>query len=141
MNGDPTAYQKTLRENLENAKAIIPQEIFSPILSGYYYEYPEMCYRGQPNEATRILQSMLGNFLTPEQGMIAIRYGKTIKILWNDFESDPEVRQNYIENGNEDLLQAWDDYDKNSDDIVVLSDLGPQGDGTELYRTEIKRCP
>ena len=140
VSADPASYQKVLSDRLENAKAIIPQEIYSPILSGYYNEYPEICYRGKAKKASKILSSMLGNFLNGDQGVIAVRYGKTVEVLWHEFKDDPEIRQNYSDNGYDDLLNDWDNYDKNSDTIVVLSDLGPQGDGTELYSTEVKRC-
>jgi hypothetical protein len=140
IGANPAPYQKILEKRLEAAKAVIPHDLNSPILSGYYFEYPEICYRGSPAKAVKILDAMAGNFFQDTQGVLAIRYGKTTKILWKEFTENPEVRQNYIDNGAEGYLLAWDNYDTKSDTIAVLSDLGHQGDGTELYFTEIKRC-
>ena len=140
LGANPAPYQKLLEKRLEAAKAIIPQDIHSPILAGYYFEYPKICYRGTTSKAVKILDAMVGNFFQETQGVLAMRFGKTTKILWKEFSENPEVRQNYIDNGAEDLLAAWDTYDTKSDTIAVLSDLGHQGDGTELYFTEIKRC-
>jgi hypothetical protein len=140
IGANPAPYQKLLEKRLEAAKAVLPEDIHSPILAGYYHEYPEICYRGKAREAVKILDAMVGNFFQETQGVLAMRFGKTVKILWKEFSENPEVRQNYIDNGSEDILAAWDNYNTKSDTIVVLSDLGHQGDGTELYFTEIKRC-
>ncbi len=135
----PEPFWKVLTKRIEAANKISKTELRFVIESGYYYEYPEICYRGMAAEAVEILDAMLGNFLNEEQGVLAVRYGKT-KIVKSDFfKTEKALREAYEENDSREVAEYLD-FDGKNGDILVMSDLGPQGDGTELYATRIKVC-
>jgi hypothetical protein len=111
--------------------------------NSYMHDMEDMCYRGKPSEVKAIITALRGTLFQEDQGLYAVRYldKKSIfagmsKIF---FENNAEMRQGYEENGNT-AITEWDNFDTSSDTVAVISDLGPEGDGTELYLTEIKRC-
>ena len=78
------AYNKVMMKRIEAAAVLFPKRISTPIDSGYYYEYSEMCYRGKASEVPAVLNAMLGNFLTDEQGnkTYEVRFWDTTSGTW-----------------------------------------------------------
>jgi len=107
---------------------------------GHLYDFPAICYRGNPVRVMEVIAGLLGAVFQEDQGIQASRYGKT-KLISIDkdqfFETNAEVRAEHMINNPKEVA-LWEEYDTKSDTVLVLSDLGPQGDGTELYATEIK---
>jgi len=139
-------YWKVLTKRIDAATELMKKlekddrkELLFTINSGYLYEFPAMCYRGDTKEAVAVFDGMLGGFLTDEQGIQAIRYGKKKDIRSDFFKSDKALDEAYGEMDPEGVA-AWKDYDDSSDSILIMSDLGAQGDGTELYSTYIEKC-
>jgi len=133
------AYWNILMKRLEAAQVTSEEQIHSYIDNTYYYEYPELCYRGKMSEVVKVLDGMNGNFLTNEQGIHAYRYGKKKDIRSDIFKTEKSIREVYDEQRPEDV-EEYLAYDEKSDAVLVVSDLGAQGDGTELYLTYIKPC-
>jgi len=133
------AYWNILMKRIEAAQSTSKEEIHSYISSTYYYEYPEICYRGKMSEVVKVLDGMNDNFLTNEQGIHAYRYGKKTDVRSDLFKNEKSIREAYDEQRPEDV-EEYLAYDENSDAVLVVSDLGAQGDGTELYLTYIKPC-
>jgi len=110
----------------------------------YLHEVPTpFCYRGKPSDVPGIVQALMGTVFHPDQGIQAVRYGKVKKVM-PDFRKDffdtvQSVREEDEEN-NPNEVAAWDGYDEDSDSVLIMSDLGPEGDGVELYATRIPRC-
>lgn len=115
------------------------QELLFTIDHGYLHDFPAMCYRGETRDAVAVFQGMLGGFLTDEQGVEAIRWGKDQVVETEFFHDDKALKEAYEDN-NPDEVAEWINYDMKSDAILVMSNLGAQGDGTELYATYIERC-
>ncbi len=132
-------FGKLLINRIEAAEKALGQEYHFVIEYGYFYEFPTICYRGQNSDVPAILEAMTGTFLSDEQGILAIRYKDKTLITDDNFSSAAKLNEAY-EGGN-DETEIWLNYDKRKDDVLVMSNLGPQGDGTELYATFIKACP
>lgn len=108
---------------------------------GYFYQLPETCYTGETSAVIDTINGLRDGVFHTDMGISAIRYGK-IKVLFYEgqtIDDNAEVRAIHEQN-NPEAVAAWDHYKKKSDDVLVLSDFGPQGDGTELTATLIKRC-
>jgi hypothetical protein len=130
-----------IMDQLEKTNKVLKREIQLVMDNGYIYEFPAICYRGKTEDVPEIITSLMGSVFQDEQGIQAIRHGEKKIIYWDGFfeTATAEAREEYTVNNPDDVAQ-WNNYDKKSDTVLVMSDLGPQGDGTELYSTEIKRC-
>lgn len=133
------AYWRVLMKRIEAANKVAATEMTFPINSGYYYEFPELCYRGKTEEVVGVLDGMLGSFLNDGQGVMAYRHGETQVVRVDDFKSEKALKDRYGDE-NENEVKAWLKYKKTSKSVLVMSDLGAQGDGTELYATSVKPC-
>jgi hypothetical protein len=116
------------------------KEIQTVMRGGYLFEYPEICYRGKTADVPTIIKAMNDNFLHTDQGVLGFRYGSK-KIVDDDRLASKEAQEEAWGEENEFERGEWNDYDTSSDTVLVLTDLGPQGDGLELYSTKIARCP
>ncbi len=114
----------------------------------YLYEMPKMCYRGVAKDVPSLIEDMMSSdesILHRDQGIQAIRFQHSLFIYnaayfyltTKEEEVAYEIRTNHS-----DLIEEWEAYEasQKSKDVLILSDLGPQGDGTELYLTVVKPC-
>lgn len=125
-------------EQVEKAGKKLNREI-EVLDKGYLNSAPTLCYNGKPEDVLKIVQSLTTAF-HEDMGIQGVRYkNKKVFIYDQTFENDEDIRQNYEDNSPE-ALQAWKKYKTTSDAVLILSDFGPEGDGTELFDTEIKRC-
>ncbi len=131
-------YGRLLINRINAAEKALVQEYSFVIEYGYFYEFPKMCYRGSNSDVPKILEAMTGTFLNNEQGVLAIRYKNKTFISDENFNSEEKLNEAY-EGGN-DETKAWLNYDQRSNKVLVMSNLGPQGDGLELYATVIEEC-
>ncbi len=134
-------YQKKLMKDFEKANKALKREIQPNIDNKYFYELPTIRYRGNTSEVMGVIKALLGSVLHPEQGIQAARFGKTKIIYYKDqfFGNNAEIRKGLEENGQGKTMKIWDNYDTKSDTVLIMSDYGPQGDGTELTATQIAR--
>ncbi len=141
------AYWLKLQKQVETSAKALNRDIRLDEGYGLYiHQTPTMCYRGSTNQVPKVIQALMGSVFHQDQGIQAFRF-KDKKIIVDqyqfievsDAEKSKENRENYETNAPDDV-KVWDDYDVSSDDVLVMSDLGPQGDGTELNATLIKRC-
>jgi hypothetical protein len=129
-----------LMARIEAAQELWPQELHMLIDRAYLYEMPEICYHGSPARVMRLIEKMSGKFFHGDQGYFAIRYGHTKTILDpENFAEDSKLNERFPDR--EDIVDEWLNYNPLSSDVLILSNLGPQGDGTEVYSTRIRRCP
>jgi hypothetical protein len=140
----PEPYWKVIMKRLEKANEIQPfgagNEIETVLNAGYFFEYPEICYNGKTADVIEIVDAMNGNFMNDTQGVLAFRY-KNKKVVRDErFESVASLRE-ALGDDNPDEVSDWLEYDTSSDAVLVMTDLGQQGDGLELYSTKISRCP
>ncbi len=139
VSGSAKPFWRVIVKRIEAANELLGVKIHTPIESGYFHEYPPICYKGSISGVPAMIHSMLGSFLTDEQEVMALRYGKKKIINSNDFKTDEElVKVHQVNNKKE--VRAWLNYDESSVNVLVMSNLGAQGDGTELYATVIKPC-
>ncbi|MBY0472584.1 hypothetical protein K2X30_15575 [bacterium] len=131
-------YGKLLLKRIAEANKVLPEKQLFVIDQGYLHEYPKMCYRGEISNVPTIIQAMLGTFLTDEQNILAMRWKKKTLIHSDVFKSPTQLKDTYGDESDE--VRAWLDFDSDSDTVLIMSDLGPQGDGTELYETAIQPC-
>ncbi|MBI1859865.1 MAG: hypothetical protein HYR96_02980 [Deltaproteobacteria bacterium] len=142
VNKNAIAYWKILMKRVEDANkaGIYKSELLFTIDHGYFYQYPPMCYRGKIEEVVPVIDGMMkDNFLTSEQGIFAIRWGSQTDIRDDSFKSEKAINE-YFDGMNEEEIAEWVNFDKRSKNVLVMSNLGPQGDGTDLYATTIKPC-
>lgn len=132
-------YWRVIMKRLEAGNQVLPTEVLTPLNSGYFYEYPRMCYRGDIDEVPGILKAMRNNFLNGDQAVLALKYGAKSLVRSDEFKSKAALLK-YHDGNNAAEVKAWLEYDEASDKVLVMSNLGPQGDGTELYATFIGPC-
>ncbi|MDA8792402.1 hypothetical protein N9N67_04105 [Bacteriovoracaceae bacterium] len=116
----------------------------------YLFEMPTMCYEGPKEELiAKLFQLKEGgeSLLHRDQGIQAIKLGNyEINYYGDQFFGYTPVNPDYAESFEElryyykKEISQWEKYDQDSNDLFIFSDLGPQGDGTELYATIIKPC-
>lgn len=108
---------------------------------GYFYEFPAICYRGKASEVPEVIESLMGTVFHPDQDISAVKFG-AVKIVHNPatfFETNSK-RMKLLRRANPKDMKKWFSYSRGSSSVLVLSDFGPQGDGSELIATEISRC-
>ena len=132
-------YWRVIMKRLEAGNKVLPTEVRSALESGYLYEFPKMCYRGDVNGVPILIKAMLNNFLNADQGVLAIKYGAKKIVRSDEFKSEAALRK-YHDGSNAGEIKAWLSYAEDSDKVLIMSNLGPQGDGTELYATYIAPC-
>jgi len=107
--------------------------------TGHLHDYPAtICYRGFANDVPVILKSMIGTFLGNIQEILAIRYRSEMITYDRKFRSEAALLEAY-DGGNVGTAN-WITYNKRSGTVLVMSNLGQDGDGLELYSTFIKAC-
>lgn len=112
----------------------------------YLHEMPKICYRGKAKDVPGLIEEMMKDeesVLNQDQTVLAIRFGQVQIIYWTeDFfatTSNDETKKFHLEE-NKETTQLWEKYSLESKNVLILSNLGPQGDGTELYATVIAPC-
>ena len=140
VNQNAKPYGKVLLKRIEAAKAAMKIDYRFVIDNGYLYEFPTICYQGQASDVPSILKAMSGTFLNNTQGILAIRYGSRTIAYVDHFKSESALKKNYEGSGADKEIRTWLRFNESSKNVLVMSDLGHQGDGTELYTTVIKPC-
>ncbi len=109
------------------------------------HDAPKMCYKGNPLGVAPALQKIMNenDKLSSDSFMIAFRVGRqmTVYDTLSFFETVTEEERETLEESNPDEVKQWREYDTDSKTVLILNNLGPQGDGTELYATSVKPCP
>lgn len=138
---DDKPYWLKMIRQLVNANSMLGRNIEIVMERGYLGEFPAMCYRGKTAEVRDVIEGLMGSVFHEDQGIQAVRYGTKKFITYTDefFETNKERREEQEQNNAEEVA-LWDNYDTKSDTVLVMSDYGPQGDGTELTATSIVRC-
>jgi len=125
---------------IEKAKVLTDKEFEINIDRKYLHELPVMCYSGSPAAVMELIEKLGGTFFHEDQGYYATRWGREVdnKDPDNFGSTEAETRERFGEH--EDVLEEWFNYNKSSRDVLILSNFGPQGDGTELKLTRIRPC-
>jgi hypothetical protein len=139
VNSQSKPYWNKLKARIDAAQTVSQTKLYFAIDNGYFYQYPTLCYRGEISGVVDVIDGMQNGFMTNEQGILAIRYGDTEIKRSDEFKSEETLKEYYGED-REDEIAEWNDFDTKSDDVLVMSNLGPQGDGTDLYATTISPC-
>ena len=143
---NPKAFWNVIMNRLEVANKALGREMRLGIYDdnygeGYIYKMT-MCYRGDLAGVPKLIESMNGNFLNPNQGILAIAAGNTKVILDDAFKSRDGLKERFDSEYESNLrnINKWLKYDAKSLTAIVMSDYGEQGDGTELELTAIPPC-
>ncbi len=137
---DSAKFFEDLSKRIEAAQELWPQELTFNVDRAYLNDLTDICYHGNPLAVMKLLDKMSGKFFHDEQGHYAYRVGKIKKVLDDDnFGPDSELHERFPDHP--ETVDDWLNYDKKSSVILVISNWGPQGDGTELLPTWIPRCP
>jgi hypothetical protein len=135
-------YAKKLRKMTDNAEKAIGVEFNNVSPIGYsYFHHVDMCYRGDINEVKGVIDALYGPVFHEYQGIQAIRYGSKKYVYFKEdfFENNPEVLESDLEN-NPAEVKAWKAHKATSKNVLLLTDLGQNGDGLELNLSVIKPC-
>ncbi len=141
-------YAKLLKKRVELSAAALKRNIKIRDDGGggmYYHNAPTICYRGKGTDVPAILTALEEAGLFAEDQQMAYKIGTKKKVVFPDqwidgnTATNKEMRESYTENNPADV-KAWDQYKTTSDTVLWMTSLGPEGDGTELYANEIKRC-
>ncbi len=147
IRSNPRAFHNLLTNRAQAASEALGQKLIFNVADegygeNYLYNWENICYRGAITEVPQLINSMLGNFLNPDQGILAIGAGSKKEIFDDAFKSREGLKQRFDSEYETNLkdINMWLGYKANSKTALVMSDLGPQGDGTELYATQIPPC-
>jgi hypothetical protein len=141
LSADNVIDAKKFALTIEKANAKLAHTVFMNALRGYMWQLPNICYRGRPEEVWPLMQKLTGSIFHPDQGFLAVRYGSQQKILSDELgaATRKEWQAIYGEEG-ADQIDTWVNYNPGSKVVLVMSNLGDQGDGTDLYATAIVPC-
>ncbi len=146
------AYFRVLMKRIAAAReaGILSEDDQFVIESGYLYEYPQICFRGDIDDVAGIIDAMhtvpedesYRAFIEPDSGILGVSWGAK-RALFSDYLKNEDAVKDYygVEDGGEIpevVLELLEWFKK--DQVFVVTDLGPQGDGTEAYDTVIKAC-
>lgn len=141
-------YVKLLKKRVEISKAALKRD-FDWLDDGgggmYYHNLPTICYRGKATDVPAILTALEKAGLFAEYQQVAYKIGKKKFVNYPEewIDGNSERQREYREeltDMNPDEVKMWDKYKTTSETVLWMTNLGPQGDGLELYATEIKRC-
>ena len=144
---NPERFYKVLERRFEAAKERLQWDMHFNIWAdgtgdNYLYKWENVCYRGEITEVPALIKSMQGNFLNQDEGLLAFGAGPKKVIEDEAFKSSEGLKERFdseYENLEAEIDQ-WLNYSSKSKTVLVMSDYGPQGDGTELEVTEIPPC-
>lgn len=129
------ALAKAIQERLDNVGKTLQRKLYlySYGTLGYYLHHvPQpFCYRGKASEVLTVIRALMGVVFNENEGFLGVRYGKTKKFLTHE--------QDFGQRSDQEAA-VWDNYDTTSNAVLLMSDLGPEGDGTELYSLLIPSC-
>lgn len=131
---------KKLMTQVKLARKILKKEIHVVPDHGYLYQFPTICYRGLSSEVPEVVESLMGTILHSDQGIQGLKYGPVKVVHESNFFENSKERLKGMLKHNPHEVKMWLNYKKSSDSVLLLSDYGAHGDGTELIATEIKRC-
>lgn len=99
-----------------------------------------MCYLGSPQGVLKTLEGLTGTMIDEDMGIWGYRIGKKVSFTYpGEFIDNPEYREELM-NYNPREIKEWDNYNTKSDAVLLSTNYGPSGDGTEMNNTLIKRC-
>jgi len=150
------AYHKVLTKRIDAARkaGLLSEDQTLNVEAAYLYEYPEICFRGDIKGVPAIVKAMADSgtgkswdaFLNIDAGINGFAIGNQKVDVADFLKSEKAMNEYYgVEEGedNSDYIPSevieflnW----KQKDQVYVITDLGPQGDGTEMYGTTIKAC-
>ncbi len=122
---NPLPFWKVLSRRLEALEKFKGKDVWFAINRGYLHEYPAICYRGAASDVVGIIDAMNDNFLHTDQGLLAFRQGNTLDVRDERFESRKAFDEAYEHEDYSAEKKAFFGYDKKSDAVLVMSDLGP----------------
>lgn len=100
--------------------------------------YTGLCHDGPVAGVRAIVEGLRGVAFSRYMGLAAYRYEGTAEFLYG-MDAD-EFFEIHVDAGNEDVVDAWKTFDTSSGAFLMLTDGGQQGDGTELFATQIPKC-
>jgi len=144
---NPAAFYKVIEKRVIAANEALNREmIFNVADNGYseghLYQWENACYIGDITAIPALIESLLGNFVYEDDGILAIGAGSTKVIKDEAFKSRDGLKERFQGEYETNLkeINAWLGYKKTDKTAIVMSDLGQNGDGTELYLTKIPAC-
>jgi hypothetical protein len=104
-------------------------------------EYQSLCYTGPLSEVASVVENLRGSLFSEYMGIQGWRWKTTKKMFIEWAESYAEwERAQREDNGNDAEVDAWEAFNTSSNDFLMLTDGGQQGDGTELFAVRIPPC-
>lgn len=115
-------------------------------------ELQDLCYVGEASGVEAAIDAEIEkDTINYWSTVLAIRYGTAKKIVDTDiFAEDAKGKLIEIQDGepldldseygHPAILKQWNAFNTKSKDVLVLSNIGMQGDGTEMYATVIPPC-
>lgn len=142
IGSNPKAFHKIIEKRVEAANEALNRDMnFNVVHDGYIFRM-QLCYRGNITDVPDLIAAMRGNFLHPDQGILAIGAGQRKVVNDEAFHSREGLKVRFDSEYEPNLptINQWLGYKATSKKALVMSDYGPQGDGTELEATEIPPC-
>lgn len=123
------------------------------IAAGYRDELSDLedlTYEGDPSLVGQAIDQLIAEErMSDWSNVLAIRYPGGTELRDKDrlaVDAQGKLSEIILDEENDDLyhqdmVDLWNGFDTSNGDILVLSDLSYQGDGTEMYATVISRKP
>jgi hypothetical protein len=144
---NPAAFYKVIEKRAIAANEALGREmIFNVADNGYseghIHQWENVCYIGDITAMPELVNSLRGNFVYEDDGILAVGAGSRKEIYDESFKSRDGLKERFQGEYETNLkeINAWLGYKKTSKIALIMSDYGPQGDGTELIATEIPAC-
>jgi hypothetical protein len=148
MGKNPGAFHAVILKRVQAANEKLGRNMIFNVADdgyseGHLYQWEKACYKGNIEAIPALIKSLRGNFLYEDESVLGIRAGAKEEILDDAFKSKSGLKERFGDEyeNNERTINSWLNYKKTSKTALIMSDLGPNGDGTELYKTEIPPCP
>ncbi len=100
----------------------------------------KMCYSGPVADVFKTIEGLTGSMIDEDMGIYGYRIGKKTVFTYEGEFLDSEERRSEFTDAYPAEVDAWDSYSTTSDTLLLATNYGPSGDGTELNLTYVKKC-
>lgn len=110
----------------------------------HLHDLEKLCYAGEPAGVKAAIEQLIADGALAEYvGLLAIRTPQSTEILDQDLlgEKGGKLFEVFAEDSaHPRITRRWNRYNPSSGEVLVISNLAWQGDGTEMYLSVIPRC-
>lgn len=128
-----------LKLQVETASKVLKKEL-EILPDGNFVWGATMCYSGPVLDVFKTFKGLTGTMIDSDMGIYGYRIGmKTVFTFEDEFLDNEDRRAEFAENSPTEV-KAWDKYNTKSETLLLATNYGPEGDGTELNLMYVTKC-